>query len=104
MKKGISLPINVVVILVIAIIVMLGIVIFFTGGFSGSSSGLNCESMLRTGCTQFTLRGGCEEDSTLTNNDVSDMKNLVDGLNCTLGGTLQLSQVLTEAKKHCCNK
>jgi len=103
MKKGVSLPINVVVILVIAIIVMLGVILFFTKGFSGSSTGLNCESKLRSGCTQFSLRGGCNDNTNLKNSDVQSIKTLVEGINCTEGGKLKTNQItLAKAQSYCC--
>lgn len=58
--KGLSLPINVLVIVVVAIIVLLGVVAIYFGGFSPFSSAISvegvkngvCEEIVRTGCTK----------------------------------------------------
>jgi len=97
MKKGSSLPINVVIVLIIAIIVLVGIVVFFGGAFGESSTSLSCESKLQNGCTQFNLAGGCNDLTHLTTSDVEDMKNLKEGLECT-----GFDATLDSAKKMCC--
>jgi len=99
MKKGMSLPINVVVILVVAVIVLLAVVVFFMGSFKGSSTGMDCESKLGTGCTQFVLAGGCDWDPAhLPDGWANGYKTLKEGIVCTLGGDGTYSQ----AKELCC--
>lgn len=100
MKKGMSLPINIVVILVVAVIVLLAVVVFFMGGFHESSTGMNCESKLRTGCTQFVLAGGC--DWTAASDGWSGgYARLKEGIACTLGGDAS-SVTYTQAQELCC--
>lgn len=61
--KGIELPINVLVIVAVAVIVLLGIVALFMIGFSPFSTISGQESYKNQACTQLT-RGGCTADLT----------------------------------------
>ncbi|MCD6398754.1 MAG: hypothetical protein J7L08_02430 [Candidatus Aenigmarchaeota archaeon] len=100
MKKGMSLPINIVVILVVAVIVLLAVVVFFMGSFSGSSEGMDCESKLRTGCTQFVLAGGCDW-ADASKGWPNGYETLKEGVACTLGGDAN-DVIYTQAQELCC--
>jgi len=100
MKKGMSLPINIVVILVVAVIVLLAVVVFFMGSFSGSSEGMDCESKLRTGCTQFVLAGGCDWTDA-SKGWPNGYETLKEGVACTLGGDAN-DVIYTQAQELCC--
>ena len=58
--KGVSLPINVLVIVVIAIIVLLGIVALYFGGFSPFSSSISVEGVKNELCSE-EVREGCDD-------------------------------------------
>lgn len=63
--KGVELPINVLVIVAVAVIVLLGVAALFITGFSPFSTISGQESYKNTYCTQLT-RGGC----TVTTNTI----------------------------------
>lgn len=56
--KGLSLPINVLVIVVIAIIVLLGVVAIYFGGFSPFSSAISVEGAKNGACSEL-VRKNC---------------------------------------------
>ncbi|MFB6076014.1 MAG: hypothetical protein ABEK17_02620 [Candidatus Aenigmatarchaeota archaeon] len=58
-KKGVSLPVNVLVILAIAVVVLLGIVAFFAGGMDPTKESMNKQSVLDRCCATFAQMGGC---------------------------------------------
>jgi len=55
--KGISLPINMIVIIAISVIVLLAIAAFFMGGFIGGSTTISDQSALSSGCGTWKNRG-----------------------------------------------
>ncbi len=59
--KGIELPINVLVIVAVAVIVLLGIVALFMLGFSPFGTISGQESYKNAACTELT-RGGCTDN------------------------------------------
>jgi len=56
--KGLSLPINVLVIVVIAVIVLLGIVALYFGGFNPFSAAIGVEGVKNEKCGEL-VRKGC---------------------------------------------
>ena len=101
MRKGMSIPINTIVILAMALIVLLGIVAFFTGSFSTPANSVKCRSQLSAACQSFASNGGCEKDATAS--DVTSK--LVDAINCTKGWTWNPTDnddKLETAKTMCC--
>ncbi len=55
--KGLSLPINLIVILVIALLVMLAGAAFFAGGFGSGASTMSDSAALQKGCGMWISRG-----------------------------------------------
>lgn len=68
-KKGMELPINTLVVVAVAVIILLGIVAFFIGGFAGSSEVIKnrqafmnaCSGWTQTGCNPEVMPGDLEE-------------------------------------------
>jgi len=58
--KGIELPINALIIIVVAILVLLGIVALWMSGWGGGSQGVTVEAAKATGCgALMRSAGGC---------------------------------------------
>jgi hypothetical protein len=57
--KGIELPINVLVIVAIAVIVLLGIVVLYFIGFNPFSGSVSVTSLKNLGCSNFSLNFNC---------------------------------------------
>ena len=57
--KGVELPINVLVIVAIAIIVLLGIVVLYFIGFNPFSGSISLTSLKNAGCSNFSLNFNC---------------------------------------------
>lgn len=57
--KGIELPINVLVIVAIAVIVLLGIVVLYFIGFNPFSGSISITSLKNSGCSNFSLNFNC---------------------------------------------
>ena len=90
--KGIELPINVLVIVAVAVIVLLGIVALFMIGFSPFSTVSGQESYKNAACTQL-VRGGCvDSPDIVTVNFDADEDGIVCSTNsndwCSLDGEL----------------
>ncbi|MFB6076013.1 MAG: hypothetical protein ABEK17_02615 [Candidatus Aenigmatarchaeota archaeon] len=62
-KKGVSLPVNVLVILAIAVIVLVGLISFFSGSMSGSSESISNQQVFSTCCTNYIQAGGCSDST-----------------------------------------
>ena len=59
--KGVELPINVLVIVAIAVIVLLGLIALLFAGFSPFSSEISLGAVKTAACSELT-RGGCTQD------------------------------------------
>ena len=103
--KGIELPINILVIVAVAIIVLLGVIaLFYSSWFSGTGTisleaakGTACNAAVREGCTVdtdtlvvdppyqgvSTLQDLCEGFYSVTAADQTTCKNRVCGMQCT---------------------
>ena len=57
--KGIELPINVLVIVAIAVIVLLGLVVLYFIGFNPFSGSISLTSLKNQGCSNFSLNFNC---------------------------------------------
>jgi hypothetical protein len=68
--KGIELPINVLVIVAIAVIVLLGLVVLYFIGFNPFSGSVSLTSLKSQGCSNFTLNYDCGRRGANTN-DIS---------------------------------
>jgi hypothetical protein len=62
--KGLSLPINVLVIVVVAIIVLLGVVAIYFGGWSPFSSAISVEGVKNALCEE-EVREGCDDNTAM---------------------------------------
>ncbi len=62
MKKGLSLPINLIVILAIAILVMVVVAAFFVMSTGSTFSGISDQQAWNSGCSMAKLRGCIESD------------------------------------------
>jgi hypothetical protein len=67
--KGVSLPINVLVIVVIAIIVLLGIIALYFGGFSPFSTSISVEGVKNAACGELVRRQCMLNPSTMILSD-----------------------------------
>ncbi len=56
-KKGMELPINTLIIIAIAIIVILAVVVFFMGGFVGASKSIQDRQAFLDSCAFWTQMG-----------------------------------------------
>ncbi len=63
--KGVELPINVLVVVAIAVIVLLGLVALYTSGFIGSSAGISLTAAKNNACSQL-LQRNCGTTNTTT--------------------------------------
>jgi len=66
--KGLELPINVLVIVAIAIIVLLGVVVLYFIGFNPFSGSVSLTSLKSQGCSNFTLNYDCGRRGATTSN------------------------------------
>jgi hypothetical protein len=57
--KGIELPVNVLVIVAIAVIVLLGLVVLYFIGFNPFSGSISLTSLKNAGCSNFSLNFDC---------------------------------------------
>lgn len=55
--KGLSLPINLVVIIAICVLVLLAVAAFFAGGFGGGTASISDSAALQKGCGMWQSRG-----------------------------------------------
>jgi len=68
-KKGVELPINILVIVAIAVIVLLGLVALYFTGFGPFSATAGIEAVKNQACTELNPRAGCTSDvATITVN------------------------------------
>ena len=59
--KGASLPINMLIILIIAVIVLIASIALFTGVWGQSSSGLSLDAAKNSGCHKYVSLNGCTD-------------------------------------------
>lgn len=86
-KKGMELPINTLVVVAIAVIVILAIAAFFMGGFGGSSKDIQnrqaflnaCSSWVQTGCNNADFTSSIEDTFKVWQPTV-DLESLTDAL------------------------
>jgi hypothetical protein len=71
--KGIELPINILVIVAIAVIVLLGMVALYFAGWSPFSGSVGVESIKNSACTNYTRNNDCgpTPSSMVVNYDVN---------------------------------
>ena len=76
--KGVELPINILVIVAIAVIVLLGLVALYFTGFGPFSATAGQEAIKNQACVDLNPRAGCTDDpSTISVNfDVDDDGNI----------------------------
>lgn len=73
-RKAIALPINMLVILAIAIIVLLAVVAFFMGVFTGQTGQMTRQQKITECCQKYVNQGCCGGDCTIpcvSNLDIS---------------------------------
>ncbi|MDD5417186.1 MAG: hypothetical protein PHU12_04385 [Candidatus Aenigmarchaeota archaeon] len=92
--KGAELPMNLLVILVIAVIVLIAVVGFFLGIFGQSSSGLSLEATRNNACQKFVSIGGC------SNSSIADSIS-VDKVDCLSEDSAADGYTLTEFATDC---
>lgn len=63
--KGIELPINTLVVVAVAVIILLGVVALFMGGFSGASTSLQKRQTFLNECQSYTQLG-CKDNPSST--------------------------------------
>lgn len=83
MRKGMSLPINVIVILAVAVIVLLLIVSFFASGTGQQTSQISYQTALTKACNQYKTVHDCTEEG------IEEVEVEVGSKNMTLGDLTQ---------------
>ena len=68
-KKGISLPIEMIIIIAIAVLVLIVLAAFFIGGFGGAGSSINHQQAFGQGCSRLKFTHDCSLSI-----DTSDIK------------------------------
>ncbi|MFH1229504.1 MAG: hypothetical protein V1678_03715 [Candidatus Aenigmatarchaeota archaeon] len=87
--KGVELPINVMIIIVLAIIVLLAVMALFFGVWNPGKSSLSLETAKSSACN-ILISTGCKDTSIKVNNfDVDGDGITNDGTNVDNGDTLQ---------------
>ncbi len=67
-RKGISLPIEMIVIIAVAVLVLVVIAAFFAGGFGGGSESISANAALVKGCSTWKIRSAdCSADMSTIN-------------------------------------
>jgi hypothetical protein len=86
--KGLSLPINVLVIVVVAVIVLLGVVALYFGGFSPFSAAIGVEGAKNDACGRL-VRLRCVDPGSIniTNFDANMDGNIVPGTESSFPST-----------------
>ncbi len=68
--KGMSLPIETIVIIVVSILILVIVVLFFSGGFNQPARDITIEGQLRSECNDWGRDSGYQHDTnTYTTND-----------------------------------
>jgi hypothetical protein len=68
--KGVELPINVLVIVAIAVIVLLGIVVLYFIGFNPFSGSISITSLKNSACSNFSLNFDCGRRGGMTTDKI----------------------------------
>lgn len=66
MSKGLELPINTVIILVLGLIIMVAVVGFYVGTWTPTQSATEVQNNFRTECLAFNNKGCCVTGTALT--------------------------------------
>ncbi|HLC51328.1 MAG TPA: hypothetical protein VJH90_03055 [archaeon] len=61
MAKGLELPVNMLVVIAIAVIVLLGVVALYLVGFGGPASGITLQSITTNACQDLLRAGTCSD-------------------------------------------
>ncbi len=61
-KKGISLPLNAIILIIIGVTVLIAVLIAFTTNIFGGTETAAMESALTRGCMAFKYQYGCDPD------------------------------------------
>jgi len=69
--KGVELPINVLVVVAIAIIVLLGVVVLYFIGFNPFSGSVSLTSLKNAGCSNYSLNYNCGSRGGITTKTLS---------------------------------
>ncbi|MFH1229372.1 MAG: hypothetical protein V1678_03030 [Candidatus Aenigmatarchaeota archaeon] len=106
--KGIELPINILVVVAIAVIVLLGLVALYFVGFNPFSNSTSLTALKNKACSDFLLNYNCGKingkttsDVTLDSNNFGFSPNTLYGL-CTSNKGLGISATVpADAEKDC---
>ncbi len=63
MRKGVSLPINMIIIMIIAVLALLVIIAFFMPGWFGQTGSIDVETAFNRGCNTLATLRGCDADA-----------------------------------------
>ena len=97
MKKGISLPINVLIILAIAVVVLAVLIGFLMRIWGPSTNPMICQSNFQSECMKFISAGGCKDppEASISDPQFEDLRSIAN--NC-----YQISG--QEIANRCCHK
>ncbi|MCD6557858.1 MAG: hypothetical protein J7K31_02385 [Candidatus Aenigmarchaeota archaeon] len=63
MKKGVSLPINMIIIMIIAVLALLVILAFFMPGWFKQTGTIDVETAFTKGCNSLSILHNCDPDT-----------------------------------------
>jgi len=89
--KGIELPINILVIIAMAVMVLLGLVAIYMGGFGGGAGQIQLNSAKTDACQQLIRSGGCGDYGATANI-------LVSGFDADKDGSLDPGNGISSSK------
>jgi len=61
MKKGISMPINVIIVIIVAVLVLVGLISLYTGTWAPTASSVSSEAAKQAACQVLVSRGCSQE-------------------------------------------
>ena len=67
--KGISLSINVIIVLVVGLIVLLALLVMFMSSVTPGGDTMKCQSKWNAACANYVAAGGCD-DETVSKSDL----------------------------------
>ncbi|MBR9682213.1 MAG: hypothetical protein GOV02_00925 [Candidatus Aenigmarchaeota archaeon] len=101
--KGIALPMNYLVIIIIGIVVLVAVSVMFMGFFAEGQEDLKLEEELSKKCNLFVISGGCDiggdpDDFSISDSSFQNINTLTDL--CAQRGILSKA----DCKDKCCGK
>ena len=93
-KKGISLPINTLIIILLGVVALAVIIGSFMSSIRDSGDDMSYQSKLQNGCNLWVTRGCCEPEVSCTGNVPQQLKDGLKGIG--------MGQTASDADTYCC--